>query len=441
MLESGQAVGGVVGVLVLIIGLVAWLTARRIKRKNAGSTDVALAHNLRDEKQKSNIILGSIEDGVMLLDDKHTIQAFNQGASTITGWPIDEATNLDFKSVIRLVDDKDKDYDDGKNPLLRIFTDGTTIRDNKAILVTRADVRMPISLNVSSIMDENGAVTAAVAVFRDVSKERQQEQQRADFISTASHEMRTPVAAIEGYLSLALNDKVSSIDSRARNYLEKAHAATKHLGELFQDLLTSAKAEDGRLTSHPSVIELGDYLERLSEDLKFSADKKGLFNEFIIGSAGAIDASRGDNKMVRPLYYVYADPDRMREVVTNLFDNGVKYTDSGKVTLGLTGNDDVCQVYIRDTGAGIPQEDIGHLFQKFYRVDSSATRTVGGTGLGLFICRKIIELYNGRIWVESESGKGSTFYINLPRISTQKAAELQAKESSEAVKEQGALTH
>jgi len=111
---------------------------------------------------------------------------------------------------------------------------------------------------------------------------------------------------------------------------------------------------------------------------------------------------------------VQADPDRIREVITNLFDNAVKYTDSGKITLGLTGDDHVVQLRISDTGHGIRPEDTKHLFEKFYRVDNSNTRTVGGTGLGLFICRKIIELYNGRIWVDSVVDKGSTFYINLP---------------------------
>jgi signal transduction histidine kinase len=120
----------------------------------------------------------------------------------------------------------------------------------------------------------------------------------------------------------------------------------------------------------------------------------------------------------------------MREVITNIFDNGCKYTEEGKVSLGLTGNDGVVQIYVRDTGAGIPPEDIAHLFQKFYRVDNSATRTIGGTGLGLFICRKIVELYQGRIWVESELGKGSTFYINIPRLTSKKAEELMAAEAS-----------
>jgi signal transduction histidine kinase len=246
--------------------------------------------------------------------------------------------------------------------------------------------------------------------------------------------MRTPVAAIEGYLSLALNDKVATIDSRARDYLEKAHASTQHLGKLFQDLLTSAKAEDGRLTNHPSVIEMGAYLQQLTEDLKFAAEKKGLFSEFILGSSNVIDASSDNTneKVVKPLYYVWADADRMREVITNLFDNAVKYTEEGKISIGLTGNTEVVQLYVKDTGPGIPREDIPHLFEKFYRVDNSATRTIGGTGLGLFICRKIVELYQGRIWVDSELAKGSTFYINLPRLTSQRAEQLQATAATDS---------
>jgi two-component system, OmpR family, sensor histidine kinase VicK len=96
----------------------------------------------------------------------------------------------------------------------------------------------------------------------------------------------------------------------------------------------------------------------------------------------------------------------------------------------LTGDTNTAQIQIQDSGVGIPPEDIPHLFQKFYRVDNSSTRTVGGTGLGLFICKKIVELYNGRIWLESEFNKGSTFFINLPRLNTQQALELQQKQAA-----------
>lgn len=240
--------------------------------------------------------------------------------------------------------------------------------------------------------------------------------------------MRTPVAAIEGYLALALNDRVSKVDTKARDFLVKAHESTQHLGKLFQDLLTSAKAEDGRLVSHPQVVEMGAFLQQIVEGLKFAAEKKGLKIDFSVAGGNTAESVAG-GKMLKPLYYGEVDPDRMREVITNLFDNAVKYTDAGKISIGLTGNDEVVQLFVRDTGHGIPAEDVPHLFQKFYRVDNSTTRSIGGTGLGLFICRKIVELYNGRIWVESQVGRGSTFFINLPRLSTSKANELLARES------------
>ena len=385
-----------------------------------------LAGSLRDEKLKSSIILNAIEDGVVLIDTEGVIRLFNPGASTITGWVADEAEGLDWRLVFKFVDAKGQPVPDQDTVLGQARTAGATMRDNAANLMTKSNKVIGVSFSVSPLTDSAKQITGMVAIFRDVSVERQEESRRADFISTASHEMRTPVAAIEGYLSLALNDKVASIDAKARDYLDKAHASTQHLGQLFQDLLTSAKAEDGRLTNHPRVVEIGAFAEQLVSDLKFSAEKKGLFLESLFASASP---SAETTKVVRPLYYAKVDPDRMREVLTNLFDNAVKYTDTGKITIGLTGDERVVQFFIRDTGNGIPAEDIPHLFQKFYRVDNSATRTIGGTGLGLFICKKIVELYQGRIWVESELGKGSTFYINLPRLNTQQAEAMMAEEA------------
>lgn len=426
MEQQTMYIGG--GVLVGLLALAVILVLIRKLRTRSSSVvnDAKLLANLRDEKLKSEIILNTIEDGVVLLDEQKTIQLFNPGASNITGWNTEEARGLDYRAVIKLVDNKEESYPEKKNPVNRAYKEGITVRDNKGTLITRSEKRVPLSLSVSPLLDQNKQVRAAVAVFRDVSKERRQEEQRAEFISTASHEMRTPVAAIEGYLALALNDKVSTIDTRARGYLEKAHSSTQHLGQLFQDLLTSAKAEDGRLASHPQLVEFGQFLEQLAQDLRFAAEKKNLPVELVIGSH-TTGASGGGSmaKTVRPLYYANVDPDRIREVITNLFDNAVKYTSEGKISIGLTGNNEIVQLYIRDTGPGIPPEDVKHLFQKFYRVDNTATRTIGGTGLGLFICRKIVELYNGKIWVESDLGQGSTFYINIPRLSSQDAANIQ----------------
>ena len=392
-----------------------------------------LSGMLKSSRQRSEILIESIADAVVVTDTNGKITLMNPAASAMSGWGVEEALGLEVQSVIALRKEDGSEIADVDNPFQIVATRQQKVSQSLQI-VSRDNKQLVVSLTASPvIMPETSEYVGVVSVFRDISEERAAEKQRADFISTASHEMRTPVAAIEGYLALALNDKVSTIDDRAKGFLEKAHSSTQHLGKLFQDLLTSSKAEDGRLNNHPQVVEMGAFTQQLTEDLKFSAEKRGLIAEFIVGAASDnIDASRdaSEQHMLKPLYYTHVDPERIREVITNLFDNACKYTDTGKISIGLTGDNQVVQLYVKDTGAGIPAEDIHHLFQKFYRVDSSATRTIGGTGLGLYICRKIIELYNGRIWVESEVGKGSTFFINLPRLTTQQANDLLAKESA-----------
>ncbi|MEX1995311.1 MAG: ATP-binding protein [Candidatus Saccharimonadales bacterium] len=381
----------------------------------------------KDSSVSSDFILGAIEDGVVMVNRDNIIHLFNPAASAITRWPAAEAVGLDYHSVLPLLDEKGQPANPQTHPFAKVLATGQAVRDSNAVLATRNSKQVPISLIASPVMDSGGQSTQSViGVFRDIAKEKEEESRRSEFISTASHEMRTPLAAIEGYLSLALNEKISTVDANAKKYLEKASASTKHLGVLFQDLLTSSRAEDGRLVSYPIVVEIGEVVQQIAEAERFHAKEKNLDLHFVLSS----DKDVAGGRVVRPAYYVYADPHRIAEVLQNLIDNALKYTMSGSVTVRLTGDVSVVQIQVQDTGMGIPADDIPHLFQKFYRVDNSSTRTIGGTGLGLFICRKIVELYNGRIWVESSLGKGSTFFINLPRLDAQAALEMQKKQAS-----------
>ncbi len=393
-----------------------------------------LSGALNSSQAQATILIESIVDGIIVTDAESKITLLNPAAAKMTGWALNDAMGIDSKLVIKLQLENGKELEDGEDPFEQL---STTLKPATTLmrLISKSNAFIIVSLSVSPIMKSDGKTMAgSVAVIRDVSDARAEENRRADFISTASHEMRTPVAAIEGYLQLALNEKVAKVDAKARDFLTKALVSSHHLGQLFQDLLTSAKAEDGRLVSHPVVVEVGDLLQKLTNDLRFVAEKKGLLLDFRIGtSTQDASSAAGGGKTIKPLYYAYIDPGRLQEVITNLFDNAVKFTAEGKIIVALTGNDEVVQFFIKDTGQGIPAEDIPHLFQKFYRVDNSSTRTIGGTGLGLFISKRIIETYKGRIWVESEKGKGSTFYINIPRLSSQKATEMLRAEQQQVV--------
>ncbi|MEO8862980.1 MAG: ATP-binding protein [Candidatus Saccharimonadales bacterium] len=417
-----------------LIGVISYFASKPFYVDRESNQIAQLTGQLRNNQQRAEVLIQSVSDGIIMTDTKGKISLLNPAAAVLTGWSVQEAMDLDVQLVAKFTYEDGKDLPSSEYPFTKALADKTA-KESTLRLTSRDGKSNPIvSLAISPILTGKGdEIVGFVAVLRDVSSAREEEHRRADFISTASHEMRTPVAAIEGYLALALNDKVARIDNKARDYLTKAHESTQHLGTLFQDLLTSAKAEDGRLVNHPLAVDMGEFTQKVADGLQFSAEKKGLLLDFVIGGMnGASGENSAGTKVIRPLYFAYVDPDRMREVITNLFDNAIKYTPAGKITVGLTGNEGVVQIFVRDTGGGIPAEDISHLFQKFYRVDNTATRTIGGTGLGLFICRKIVELYNGRIWVESEVGKGSTFYINLPRISAQEATKLKADEAQAA---------
>ena len=156
-----------------------------------------------------------------------------------------------------------------------------------------------------------------------------------------------------------------------------------------------------------------DLVSQVASEMEIAAKKKGLSFYSHIGSEGA---GSGTELVVAPQFKVNADPDRVREIITNLVSNSIKYTQNGSVDLTLTGDRNNVKVSVRDTGIGIPAEEQKHMFEKFYRVNNSMTREVGGTGLGLYIARTLVELYGGRIWVDSAPGKGSTFTFTLPLV-------------------------
>lgn len=374
----------------------------------------ALAEQLSQVANKSEIVINSIADGVIAIDGNGLVQLINPAAQNILGWSKKDALGLDYRSIIKLVDDKGNPISEELLPIRQVLLSNKPATNNNLGLVTKSGKTITLSLLVSPVTVGEHKAGGVIIVFRDITKEKEQERQRAEFISTASHEMRTPVAAIEGYLGLAMNPQTAVIDDKARTYLQKAYDSTKHLGGLFQDLLTVSRAEDGRLLIKPAVLDAISFAREVVESLEQKAKDKNI--SLVYAPGKTID------KKIQPAYFIYADPGQLREVLSNLVDNAIKYTMEGTVTIDVSGDSANVTIKITDTGIGIPPEDIPHLFQKFYRVDSSDTREIGGTGLGLFIARQLIEANGGHIIVDSVYGKGSTFMVSLPRMENQKAA-------------------
>lgn len=376
-----------------------------------------LASELSQTANKAEIVLSAISEGVIALNSKGTIELMNPAAQHIIGWGTADAVGLDYRSVLKLSDKASQALTEANDPIREVLATNHDVQTEQFYATTESGKRIVLSLVVSPIGQLGQGV---IVVFRDITREQAEEREQAEFISTASHEMRTPVASIEGYLGLALNPQTAQVDAKARDFIEKAQGAAKHLGRLFQDLLDISRAEDGRLPNHPSIVDVIDFTGDIAEGLRPKAEEKKLRLFFKPGTG----ESGGRELSISPVFYANVDNDHLREVLANLIENAIKYTPEGDVIIDVKGDDEHVTVSIQDSGIGIPREDIPHLFQKFYRVDNTATREIGGTGLGLYLCRRLTEMMGGRIWVESEFGKGSTFNLEIPRTSREEATRL-----------------
>ena len=405
------------GFLPLIFSLVLW-----VRRQKTDDNTSSLKDRLSAVESKSDVVINAIDDGVLAISKDGNIELINPSAQQIIGWDQGDALGLNWKSVLKLVTSDGKDVEDLENPIAQSLSKNQPTHNDKLFLLTSSEKRILVSI-VSSPVGTDGE--GIIVVFRDITKEKAEEREQAEFISTASHEMRTPVASIEGYLGLALNPATAHIDEKARDFITKAHESAQHLGRLFQDLLDISKVEDGRMKNNPKIINVNEFLKDIFDGLATKANEKQLNYIFM---PDIID--EGKEKSLQPIFYANIDPDHFREVVSNLIENAIKYTPSGEVIVNITGDDKQISISVKDSGIGIPAEDIPHLFQKFYRVDNSDTREIGGTGLGLYLSRRLAEAMSGNLRVESKYKEGSTFYLEIPRMNSSEAK--QRLESAEA---------
>ena len=379
-------------------------------------------------------------DGIALINGRGIIKLLNQSASDLTGWAVADATDLDFRTVFQFFDATERTIPEDKNPITLAISANVKAELKSIFLKTASSKYTQVTVHAIPLQSAltgkkasffdflskpiskddpnlpkvfNG--TSVAVVFRDISSQQKENHEQADFISTASHEMRTPVAVIEGYISMIMNPITATVDERARGYAQKAHDAAQHLGHLFQALLDITKIDDNRMTTNPILVDARVAAKQVVGRLNAKAVAKGLELSYVASTK------------VSPLYIIYVDLDQLEEILDNLVDNAIKYTPKGSVKLSVTDNNNRVRISVTDTGMGIPSEDVSHLFQKFYRVDSSDTREIGGTGLGLYLIKRLTEEMGGQVGVESNYGQGSTFWVEFELL-THNQAVARAKE-------------
>lgn len=373
------------------------------RKKTSSSAD--------NQSALAEMALKSIHDGVIITDKNGVVEFINPAAVTMTGHG-SNSIGLDYGLLIKLESKEGRTLADNENPLIQAMKNSQPLEKYQAsLIVGQSDKRIPVAI---SILIANNVGQNRIITFRNITKELEEEGEQTEFISTASHEMRTPVATIDGYLSLSLNPQTATIDERARGYLTAAQNASKHLGKLFRDLLDVTKLDDGRIRPNFVPVEMVSLVKDLTKDYAVRAKEAKL--NFTFGSDSP--SSFSDNRKLNQVIYGFVDVDFMREIMGNLIDNAIKYTpDGGSIYVNVRGDGDRVLINVTDTGIGISSEDLAHIFQKFYRSDNSDTRTIGGSGLGLYLVKQRTEAMGGKVWAESAFGDGSTFYVSLPRLS------------------------
>jgi len=237
-----------------------------------------------------------------------------------------------------------------------------------------------------------------VYAFRDVTDERAVEQMKTDFVSTVSHELRTPLAAIYG-AAMTLRRRDVAVDEPQRDrLLEVVSSEADRLARIVNDILWASRLESGRMSIAIERCDAGAIAAEVADVLRSRAPNAEI----------VVSRSRG-------LPPVAADPDKLRQILTNLIDNAIKYSpEGGRVEVEIGRSRGRVRFRVTDDGLGVPSAEQDRIFEKFYRLDPNLTRGVGGTGLGLYISRELVMRMNGRIWVDSDGSTGSSFFLELP---------------------------
>lgn len=339
---------------------------------------------LSQEKEQLSSILSSMADGVITFDQEGTI--------FITNPPVRQFLH-DWQ-----FEKKAAGADSDMPPLLQeLLTEAVLTeqeQEGEIMLQGRSYVV------IVSPLYNNDSVRGAVAVVRDMTEERRMDKLREDFIANVSHELRTPISMMQGY-SEAIVDDIAGTEEEKREIAQIIHDESLRMGRLVNELLDLARMQAGHITLHKTSIALAPFLARVTNKFQGLAKDKRI--ELSLQLKNEADKEEFDE-------------DRIEQVLTNLIDNALRHTpEEGRVSVHYEQTEESHLIQVEDTGAGIPEEDLPFVFERFYKADKARTRGRAGTGLGLSIAKNIVQAHGGIIKVQSRLGHGTVFFFTIPK--------------------------
>ena len=403
-LGNATSVATRMGIIVLLVSLVAAMAAGFLGR---------LLRQLTRERNRSRAILASIADGAVTTNAEGRIRTMNATMQKMTGWSVADAAGRHISEVVELRDGAGARLADQERMLPQAIETREPVasRGFDLTIDSREGVRTPVGITAAPILSDEGELIGGVAVYRDVSYERELDEMKSALVSTVSHELRTPLTMIQGFSELLLERDVDA--ERSREAVGYISSSAKRLARLIEDLLQVSHLDAGRVAFDVVDTDLAVVIEEALAPFR------------------SRHATRNFTVEIGDVPPVAGDADMIVRIVNNLVSNAVKYSPDGtRIRLRARCDDDRVIVDVIDHGIGMSDDEARRLFDKFFRSSHPDVQRAGGSGLGLYITRGLVRLQGGQIWASSEPGRGSTFSFSLPVAGTRGPQQRERETSS-----------
>lgn len=366
------------------------------------------------ERDKVSAILLSIGDGVFVVDKDLKIILFNQAAAKISGFSAKESIGKKYDQILKFIFEENEKVN---STFIKkaIETGQVQEMSNHTILFRKDGSKLSVADSAAPLKDKKGKVVGCVVVFRDVSKEREIDRMKTEFISLASHQLRTPLSAMRWFAEMLINGDAGKLNKEQLDFTENIYDSNQRMIELVDALLDTSRIESGRLIIDPKLTDLSKIVDQVVKELKVKIKAKKI--KLVVS-------------IHKQLPKIKVDPKLIASVYQNLISNAVKYTPkSGEISVFVSKKEGEILSQVTDSGVGIPKNEQSKIFEKFFRARNVSKLETEGTGLGLYLAKAVIESSGGKIWFKSKRDKGATFWFSLP-LSGMKAKEGEVSFSS-----------